>query len=67
MKQRKWIRRERERKKNMVWMLVRIMEIASLLSDSHVRECTGSDTIQNYLLKAFPADQRHITKITLLY
>jgi len=60
---------DRERKKinNMVLMLVQIMEIASLLSDAEVWECNGSDKIQNYLLKAFPADQTHITKITFMY
>ena len=43
-------------------MPVRIMEITSLFSKAHDWKSLGCDKIQNYWLKAFPADQRHITK-----
>jgi len=46
----------------MVWMPVWIMEIASFVSKPHNWKSPGSDQIQNYWLKAFPADQRHVTK-----
>jgi len=60
------VQEERMKTSNMVWMLVQITDISSLLSEAHVWECTGSDKIKNYWLEAFPADQRHITKITLM-
>ena len=52
----------------MVSMPVWIMEIASFLSKAHDWKSPGSSQIQNYWLKSFPADQRHITKKkTLMY
>jgi hypothetical protein len=41
------------------------MEIASFLSKLHNWKYPGSDEIQNYWLKDFPADQRRITKKNL--
>jgi len=46
----------------MVSMPVWIMEIASFLSKAHDWKSPGSSQIQNYWLKSFPGDQRHITK-----
>ena len=43
-------------------MPVQIMEMPSYLSKAHNWKSPGSDKIQNYWLKVFPADQRHITK-----
>jgi len=42
-------------------MPVRIMEITSLFSKAHDLKSLGSDKIQNYWLKVFPADQRRMT------
>ena len=58
-----WIRREQKRKvSHMDWMAILITEISSYLSKAHNWKSPGSDQIQNYWLKAFPANQRHITK-----
>jgi hypothetical protein len=46
----------------MDWMPIHIMEITSYLSEAHNWKSPGNDQIQNYLLKAFPATHRHITK-----
>jgi hypothetical protein len=46
----------------MEWAPIRTMEIASFLSKIHNWKSPGSDKIQNYWLKAFPAVHRHITK-----
>jgi hypothetical protein len=47
---------------NMVWVPEQIMEMASFLSKTQNWKFHGSDQTQNYWLKLFPADQRHITK-----
>ena len=39
-----------------------ITEITSYLSKTHNWKSPGNDQIQNYWLKAFPANHRHITK-----
>ena len=58
-----WVRREQERKlSHMGWMPIRIAEITSYLFKSHSWKSPGSNRIQNYWLKAFPASHRHITK-----
>jgi len=58
-----WIRREQKRKVGyMGWMPIQITEITSYLSKAHNWKSPGSEQIQNYLLKAFPATHRHITK-----
>jgi len=58
-----WIRREQKRKVSyMGWMPIQITEITSYLSKAHNWKSPGSDQIQNYWLKAFPATHRHITK-----
>jgi hypothetical protein len=46
----------------MDWMPIQITEIALYLSKAHNWKSPGSDQIQNYWLKVFPADQRHGTK-----
>jgi hypothetical protein len=46
----------------MGWMPTRTTEIASFLSKAHNWKSPGSDQIQNYWLKAFPAAHSHITK-----
>jgi hypothetical protein len=46
----------------MVWMPVWIMEIASFLCKALDWKSSGSSQIENYWLKSFPADQRHIKK-----
>ena len=46
----------------MVWLPEQIMEMASFLSKPENWRCHGRDQIQNYWLKVFPADQRHIRK-----
>jgi len=57
------IRREQKRKVSyMGWMSIQIMEITSYLSKAHNWKSPGSDQIQNYSLKAFPATHGHITK-----
>jgi len=57
-----WIRREQKRKVSyMGGMLIHIMEITSYLSKAHNSKSIGSDPIQNYWNKAFPATHRHIT------
>jgi len=43
-------------------MPIQIMEITSYLSKAHSWKSPGSDQIQNYWLKVFPATHRHITK-----
>ena len=58
-----WINREQKRKVSYIgWMPIQIMEITSYLSKAHNWKSPGSDQIQNYWLKAFPATYRHITK-----
>jgi len=58
-----WTRREQKRKASyMGWMPIEIMEITSYFSKAHNLKSPGSDQIQNYCLKAFPATHRHITK-----
>jgi len=58
-----WIRREQKRKVSyMGWMPIQITEISSFLSKAHNWKSPGSDQIQNYWLKVFPATHRHITK-----
>ena len=58
-----WIRREQKRKVSyMGWLPIQITEMISYLSKSHNWKSPGSDQIQNYCLKAFPATHRHITK-----
>jgi len=47
----------------MGWMPIDITEIASYLSNAHNWKSPGSDQIQIYLLKAFPATHKHISKI----
>ena len=42
---------ERREMSNMVWMFVQIVDIAWLLSEAHVWECTGSDKIKIIDLK----------------
>ena len=46
----------------MEWRPIQIMEIILYLSKAHNRKSHGSDQIQNYWLKAFPATHRHIAK-----
>ena len=46
----------------MGWMPIQITEITSYLSKAHNWKSPGSDQIQNYWLKAFPATHRHIIK-----
>jgi hypothetical protein len=46
----------------MEWVPIRTMELTSFLSKAHNWKSPGSDQIQNYWLKAFPAAHRHITK-----
>ena len=63
MKEREWIRSEERRKiSNMDCGPKQIMEITSFLSKAHNWKSPGNNQIQNYLLKAFPAAHRHITK-----
>ena len=58
-----WLRREQERKvSHMGWMPVQIMEITSYLSKAPDWKSPGNDQIENYWLKAFPANHRYITK-----
>jgi len=57
------IRREQKRKVSyMGWMLIQNTEITSYLSKAHNWKSPGSDQIQNYWLKVFPATHRHDTK-----
>jgi hypothetical protein len=42
---------ERREISNMVWVLVQIVDIAWLLSEARVWECTGSDKIEKFDLK----------------
>jgi len=53
---------ERKKMSNMVWLPEQIIEMASFLSKTQNWRSHRSDQIQNYWLKVFPADQRHITK-----
>ena len=46
----------------MDWMPIQITEITSYLSKAQIWKSPGSDQIQNYQIKAFPATHRHITK-----
>jgi len=46
----------------MDWIPIQITEITSYLSKAHNCKSPGSDQIQNYWLKAFPATRSHITK-----
>ena len=46
----------------MGWMPIQTTEITSYLSKAHNWKSPGSDQIQNYWLKAFPATHRHIAK-----
>jgi hypothetical protein len=58
-----WIRREERSKiSNMDWMPIRTIETISFLLKAHNWKYPGSDQIQNYWLKAFPAAHRHNTK-----
>jgi hypothetical protein len=58
-----WIRREERRKiSNMDWVPIRTMETTSFLLQAQNWKSPGSDQIQNYWLKPFPAAHRHITK-----
>jgi hypothetical protein len=57
------IRREERRKiSHMELVPIRTMLITFFLSKAHNWRSPGSDQIQNYWLKAFPATHRHITK-----
>jgi len=63
-----WIRREQERKVSLMgWMPIQIMESTSYLSKAHNWKSPGSDQIQNYWHKAFPATHRHIKKKLQFY
>jgi len=58
-----WIRREQRRKVSyMGWMSIEITEITLYFSKAHSWKSPGSDQIQNYWLKAFPATHRHNNK-----
>jgi ribosomal protein S10 len=58
-----WIRMEQKRKISLMdWRPIQISEIALYLLKAHNWKSPGSDQIQNYWLKAFPANHRHITK-----
>ena len=62
-----WIRREQEMKvSHMGWMPIQTTEITSHLSKAYNWKSPGSDQIQNYWLKTFPATHRHITKTSML-
>ena len=57
------IRRELQRKVSyIVWMPIKITEITLYLCKAHNWKSPGSDQIQNYWPKAFPATHSHITK-----
>jgi len=58
-----WTRREQKRKVSYMGLLpIQITEITLYLSKAHNWKSPGSDKIQNYWLKAFPATHRHITE-----
>ena len=58
-----WIRKKQERKvSHSGWMPIQTTEITSYLSKAHNWNSHGSDQIQNYRLKDFPATHRRITK-----
>jgi hypothetical protein len=59
-----WKRREERRTiSNTDWVPVRTMKTTIFLLKAHNWKSPGSDQIQNYWLKAFPAAYRHIPKI----